>query len=192
MANRVESGQPNSGQPKSAMREMAERVLELAMRLTPESGQDWVAAMRRELDFVEGDWAAFWWAVGGVTVIARQLAGQWVVGRGEQIRKWKDKAMEQMGKKAGWLAAGALGMIALSGVAFGLLYWTAVSFPNLGLDRAEWTHILFIIVIPAMISLGFALWLWRRQRPMAVGILLSLAAISTHLVVHFTHHAGRH
>ena len=100
--------------------------------------------------------------------------------------------MEQMGKKAGWLAAGALGAIALSAVAFGLLYWTAVSFPSLGLDRAEWTHILFIIVIPALISLGFAFRFWRRQRPMAIGILLSLLVMTTHVAIHFAHHGGRH
>ena len=182
----------NFGWPKSALRRAAQSLLGLAMHLVPENGRDWAAAMLHELDFVEGDWAALWWAVGGVTVIARQLAGQWVVGRSEQIRKWKDKAMEQMGKKAGWLIAGALGAIALSAAAFGLLYWTAVSFPNLGLDRAEWTHILFIIVIPALISLGFVLRFWRRQRPMAIGILLSLLVMTTHVAVHFAHHAGRH
>jgi hypothetical protein len=186
------ANQGNFERPKSALRRAAQSLLGLAMRLVPENGREWAAAMLHELDFVEGDWAALWWAVGGLTVIARQVAGQWRVGRNEQIRKWKDKAMEQMGKKAGWLIAGALGAIALSLAAFGLLYWTAVSFPNLGLDRAEWTHILFIIIIPGLISLGFMLRFWRRQRPMAIGILLSLLVTTAHVAIHYAHHAGRH
>lgn len=107
--------------------------------------------------------------------------------------------MESMGRKhgwgrneAGWLMLGVVGTIALSLIAFGLLFAVAVAFPQLGLDHAEWTHVLFIIVLPLAICLSMAVWLWRRRRPAAIGILLSAVALSTHVVLHFAHHFSMH
>ena len=96
--------------------------------------------------------------------------------------------MEQMGKKVGLGVAGALGAVAVMLAAFGLLYLTAVSFPALGLDRAEWAHFLVAIMLPGIALAIVTVLLWRKRRPVAVGIMLSGAVMATHLAVHFAGH----
>jgi hypothetical protein len=170
-------------------RRLARALLRYALRMAPFESREWAEAMLAELDYVEGDWAALWWALGSVTVLARGAGSVWIY---ERFHRWREGVMEQMGKKAGWLLAGAFGTIALSLLALGILFAVAVAFPQLGLDHAEWTHVLFVIVLPLAICLSTALWLWRRRRPAAIGILVAAVALSTHVVLHFTHHFGMH
>jgi len=173
------------------VRSAARRLVAVAARLGPERGREWARAMLAELEFVEGEWEALWWALGSITVIARRSGQEWVRLCGAEMRRWERLAMDQMGKKTGLLVAGALGTAVLVMIAFALLYLTAVTFPQLGIEQAEWTHILVVIVIPAIICLCGAAWLWRRKRPLAVGILLSVVAVGTHVVLHFAHHFAR-
>lgn len=77
--------------------------------------------------------------------------------------------------------------LALALTAFGLVFLTAVLFPSLHIDHAEWTHVLFIIVLPEIIFIAAAIRLWRTRLPVAAGILITAAAIATHVVIHFTH-----
>jgi hypothetical protein len=58
-------------------------LLESAIRIAPPDTRDWGRAMRGELDYVEGQWAAAMWALGGVSVLAKQtLISLIVPGRG--------------------------------------------------------------------------------------------------------------
>ncbi|HLY28937.1 MAG TPA: hypothetical protein VKQ72_21500 [Aggregatilineales bacterium] len=161
-------------------------------RLAPTSTREWAEAMLGELEFVEGDWDASCWALGSAAAIVRSSGREWVALAVTQTIRWEERAMEQMGKKAGLMAAGALGAVALVAVAFGLLFLTAVLFPSLGLDRAEWTHVLFVVVIPMALCLAGVIWLWRTKRPVALGILLSVGGFGTHLAVHFASHFNGH
>jgi len=177
--------------PNSAcgpIRGLARGLLQEVSRWSPAHSREWAEAMLGELEVVEGDWNALRWALGSVTAIVRSSSREWAVLSVRQAIKWEEQAMEQMGKKAGLMAAGALGAVALVAVAFGLLYLTAISFPSLGLDRAEWTHVLFVIVIPMAICIAGVIWLWRTKKPVALGILLSLGVFGTHLAVHFASH----
>jgi hypothetical protein len=176
---------PDPDSAEGPIRSLARGLLRGMSRLAQAHTREWAEAMLRELEFVEGDWDALCWALGGAAAIIRSSGREWVMLVVRQTMRWEELAMEQMGKKAGLMAAGALGAVALVAVAFGLLYLTAISFPSLGLDRAEWTHVLFIIVIPMALCVAGAIWLWRTKRPVALGILLSVGGFGTHLAVHF-------
>ena len=148
----------------------------------------WAEALLRELDFVPGEWAALWWALGGTMAVARH-AGRWmVVERCRRVWEWKERAMEQMGKKAGWLAAGAVGTVALSLIALGVQFGAAELFPNLGLRNSMWIHLVMVLIIPLAICLGFAVKVWRTRRPVALGILLSAVVMSSQVILHFALH----
>ncbi|HTJ31257.1 MAG TPA: hypothetical protein VL346_12190 [Acidobacteriaceae bacterium] len=162
--------------------------MEWAVRISPLASREWARAMLRELDFVEGEWGALRWALGSAAVLARGAGVAWVREQRERRRRLAMRKLES--KDAGWLLVGALSTVALSLAALGLLFAIAVAFPQLGLDHAEWTHVLFVIVLPLAACLGAAVWLWRRRRPAAIGILLSAVAISTHVVMHFAHHVS--
>jgi hypothetical protein len=53
-------------------------------------------------------------------------------------------------------------------------------------------HILMVVVIPGILSVSCAIWLWRRKRPVALGILLSTVIMVTHIVVFFAMHGHHH
>jgi len=44
-------------------RRLAARLLEALVHLAPAECRDWAMAMLRELDFIEGEWASFFWAM---------------------------------------------------------------------------------------------------------------------------------
>jgi hypothetical protein len=145
--------------------------------------------MLRELDFIKSDWEAFLWALGSTTAICKHSGRGW---RTWYRNRSQENSMDNMGKKAFGLVLGALSAAALVVVAFGLLWLAFLLFPSSGIDRAEWTHILTVIVIPEAIFIVAAVALWHKRRPMAVGILLSAALLATHVVVHIASHGLGH
>lgn len=163
-------------------RKWARALLRWALRIAPANSREWAEAMLAELDYVEGDWAALWWALGGVTVLAQRAGSMWM---DERFHRWREGVMEQMGKKAGWLILGAFGTVAFSLIALGVQFGGAQLFPQLGLRSSMWIHLIGVIVIPLTISVGFAIWIWRRKRPVALGILLSATVMSAHVILHF-------
>ena len=93
--------------------------------------------------------------------------------------------MNNIGKRTVGVLYGAGVALALVLIAFGLLVGTHFLFPSLGLDRAEWTHILTIVVIPEIVFVVAAVMLWRTRRPMAAGILLIGLVLAVHVSMHF-------
>jgi len=64
------------------LRQAATVLLESAIRIAPPDTRDWGRAMRGELDYVEGSWAALMWALGGAGVLAKHaLAALFIPGR---------------------------------------------------------------------------------------------------------------
>lgn len=171
----------------SAARKLASRLLCAVARLSSAESQDWANAMLRELDFIENDWAALFWALGSTTAIFGHT------GRG--FRKWLRKSssyeedrMNNIGKNTVGVVAGIVFSGILVVCAFGLLYLTSRLFPGLGLDRIAWTHWLTVIVIPETIFIVAAMKLWRKRAPVAFGVLLFAATLAVHVVVHVTTH----
>ena len=61
----------------SAVRRCAIWLLRTALSYAPEESRDWAEAMLRELDFIESDWAAFFWALGCTGAISREWLRGW-------------------------------------------------------------------------------------------------------------------
>ena len=67
------------------LRQAATLLLESAIRIAPPGTREWGQAMRGELNYVEGSWAATLWALGGASVLAKQaLASLFIPGGGGQ------------------------------------------------------------------------------------------------------------
>jgi hypothetical protein len=57
----------------TAIRKLASQILDVAARHASPEVRDWGTAMRRELDFVESDLAALFWALGSATVLFKHV-----------------------------------------------------------------------------------------------------------------------
>jgi hypothetical protein len=55
------------------MRRLASAILRTALRYASPQAQEWGQAMLREMDFVEGDWAALRWSVGSAASLFRRF-----------------------------------------------------------------------------------------------------------------------
>jgi hypothetical protein len=173
----------------SALGRLASRLLHEVVRHSSSDGQDWANAMLRELDFIESDWAALLWVLGCTSAILKHSGP-----RG--MRAWFGKRSNQeegpMLKHIQRNAAGTLsGVVIAVGVlagAFGLVRLLFVLFPEPDLKRVQWAELLAVIVVPETIFIVSALALWRKRRPMAVGIVMSAVTLVAHMVVHLTTH----
>jgi hypothetical protein len=72
--------------------------------------------------------------------------------------------------------------------AFGLVRLLLVIFPAPTLKGVESVQMLAVIVVPETIFVVAAVALWRKRRPMAVGLVLSAVTLVAHVVVHLTTH----
>jgi hypothetical protein len=164
-------------------RRLAAKLLRAVLRLAPEESREWASAMLRELEFIEGDWAALFWALGSTTAILRHAVSGW---RNWISRKERNKEghMNSTGKKAMGVASGALLALMLALAAFGLMRILTILFPGLGHHEAHWPYFLGAIVIPEIIFVVSAILLWRKRTPIAAGILFTAIAIGIHVTVH--------
>jgi hypothetical protein len=166
-----------------APRRWAAGLLRAAIRLAPEQSRAWALAMLRELDFIEGDWAAFFWALGSFAAVLRHAVTAW---HNWFTQKYKEAAMTESGKKVLGFAMGALCVLGLAGCAFPMMWLLPHLFPMF--RHTWWPHFTIAIVIP-MIFIGLgAGFLWRKRGPVAAGVMLTALAIAFHLAVHLTMH----
>ncbi len=98
--------------------------------------------------------------------------------------------MNDLGRTAVGLVKGIGIAVALVLAGLGLLWAGFLLFPASGIDRAEWTHVLVVIVVPELIFILLAVRQWKKRRPMAVEILLSGLLLATHVIVHFAHQSA--
>jgi len=145
--------------------------------------------MLGELDFIEGDWAALFWALGSARAIFKYSFPR-------QLRAWFGKCSSQkerpMLKHIRSNAAGTLAgiVIAVSVLvaAFGLVRLLLIFFPASDLKGVESAELLAVIVVPETIFVVAAAALWRKRRSMAMGLVLSAVILVAHVVVHLTTH----
>lgn len=165
-----------------AQRRLAAWLLRAVLRLAPPASREWASAMLRELDFIPGEWAALFWALGSAAAIIRHAGRgwrQWFT----QLKSNREERMNSTGKKTIGVISGAVSAIMLVACAFGLLRLTSILFPRLGIVNAGWTHMLTMIVIPEAVFIAAAVALWRKRRPIAAGILLNAVAIGLHVAI---------
>jgi hypothetical protein len=171
-----------------APRRWAASLLRAAVRLVPEQSRAWAQAMLGELDFIEGDWAAFFWAVGSLTAILRHAATAW--------RAWFNRANKKAGKEAGMndnkpkkalvVGMGVLCILALAGCAAPMTHLLPGLFPQF--RHVAWPHFTAAIAVPEAAIIAAAVLLWRKQGPVATGVLLTALAVGLHVAVHIALH----
>lgn len=170
----------------SRIRTLARKLLCFAIRRAPGVSAEWTEAMLRELDYIPGEWESLFWALGSVAAIFRQSACA--------LRAWllklpapQEKHMNSTTRKTLGVLTGMGLALALAFTAFGIIVFLNLLFPALHLDRIEWTHVLFIVILPEIIFVAAAIRLWRTRTPIAAGILITAVALATHVLMHFAH-----
>jgi hypothetical protein len=70
-------------------RQLAVKIMNLSAGYATPGAREWVDAMSRELDFIENDWSALWWALGSTRVLFKRphvpLADMSVVPRAAKL-----------------------------------------------------------------------------------------------------------
>lgn len=125
------------------IRNLALRILNAVARRTRPDLRDWGLAMSREIDFIENDWAALFWAIGSVKALASSRKGSDIM-RVQQINRVTSRALI------------ALSLVALLAVLSG--YFQAPQ-P----DEGAAAHIfqLAIVALVPMVLLFFATVDWK-------------------------------
>jgi hypothetical protein len=168
------------------IRRMATRLLTFVVRHTSSQSQEWANAMLRELDFIESDWAALFWALGSTTAIFRSMGRGLIAMLGGRSAEKEELKMKGIGEKAAGIALGVLIALGVVVCAFGLLWVWFHFFPVPGVGPVPWW--VAVIVIPETIFIVAVVTLWRKRRPTAVGILLLAITLMTHFIFHLANH----
>jgi hypothetical protein len=141
-------------------------------RQVPPDMQAWSQAMVRELDFIEGDGEALSWALGSTTALVVHA------GLLKKIGRSVGAVLSGAGIAGGVFVVSAVGVLRLVLVVFPA--WRAQSAPI-----AEW---LTAIVLPEVVFIAAAVFLWRQRRLVAAGIGLTAILLMIHFVVHVAAH----
>jgi hypothetical protein len=170
----------------SMARRLASKLLGVAVRHSSPDSQQWAVAMLGELDFIQSDWAALFWALGSARAIfkysfPRQLL-TWLGKRGE------GPVVKHIRSNAAGTLSGVGIAVAVLAAAFLLVKLLLVFFPASTLKEVEWAELLAVIVLPETIFVVAAVALWRKRRPIAVGLVFSAVILVAHVVVHVTTH----
>jgi hypothetical protein len=56
----------------TTLRKLASTIANTVTRLASPLAQDWASAMHREMDFIQNDWAALFWAVGSIRILFKR------------------------------------------------------------------------------------------------------------------------
>ena len=168
----------------SRVRGFAAWLLGLVLRFAPRHCEQWASAMLRELDFIEGDWAALFWALGSVAAIFRHCGRELVlIGLGRR----EDAGMKETGKNVGWVFLGVVMAVLLVVCAMGLFSLAAYFYPPMQ-QSVPWPTWLVVFLLPETLFVVGTVRLWRKRKPMAVGILLAAVIFATHFVMHIVSH----
>jgi hypothetical protein len=145
--------------------------------------------MLSELDFIENDWAALFWALGSARAIFKYSVPR-------QLRAWLGKRsspeerpiLKHIRRNAAGMLSGIGIAVGVLIAAFSLVRLLLVIFPASTLKGGESAELLAVIVVPETIFVVAAVALWRKKKPMAVGLVLSAVILVGHVVVHLTTH----
>ena len=168
----------------SILRRAAVSWLRSVVRNAPPTCQEWASAMLRELDFIESDWAALLWALGSTVAVSQhclRVWRTWIKG-GKEEATMKESAIKMAGLLLGVLFA-ALLVVAAFGVFALLLHF----FPAIG-GGVPWPSWLIVFLLPETLFVVGAVRLWRKRRPMAIGVQLAAAIFGTHFAMHIASH----
>jgi hypothetical protein len=169
-----------------ALRRIAVRVLTAMVRRSSSEGRAWAEAMLRELDFVQSDWSALRWAVGGATVLCKHTVSQRMNASFRRV--FNDaRSLKGIAKATPAVLAG----VAVAGVVLSmcvLLLSSLTHAPWFQPTMGKLADRTLFVVVPEAVYVTSAAALWQRRRPVAAGILAAGAILMTHAIVHFATH----
>jgi len=146
------------------LRRIASRLLGLAADCAPTKFAEWARAMLGELDYIEDDWSAFFWALGSISVLLRFSAIQLLL-----IPKWRDKSMI---RHTGQVLLGAVvaGIVCMAGslVRMALLKVAGLQLSEVGMSQ----RLMFVFLLEVTYVL-IATAQWRRRKFVSVGVSLA-------------------
>jgi hypothetical protein len=173
----------------SFLRRIATGLLRAVLRSSPDESREWANAMLQELEFIESDWEVLFWALGGTTAICTHLRGRSWVWLGRQFG-YEEGRMNDFQKRAVGVVSG-IGIAAAVTICF--MVFVHGSAHIFGFTDSPWMMKFAIVMAWVMEALfvGAVIALWRKRRPMAVGILLTAIMLGTHFAMYMSTHLGR-
>jgi hypothetical protein len=140
-----------------------------------------------ELEFIENDWAALFWALGSTTAIFRCSLPHALRAAFKRASQQERPMLRHIRRNAAGTLSGILIAFVILVAGFGAVRLLRALFPAVSVRR-ESAELLAVIVIPETIFVVAAVALWRKRRPMAVGLVLSAVILVAHVVVHISTH----
>jgi hypothetical protein len=170
-------------------RRIAIGLLRAVLRYSSTESREWAAAMLQELEFIEGDWEALFWALGSTTAIFKHFGGRIGIWFGRQFG-YEEGRMNDFQKRAVGVVSG-IGIAA--GVTICFMVLTHGSAHVFGFDESPWMmkFALLMATVMEVLFVATVIALWRKRRPMAVGILLTAIFLGTHFAIYASNHMGR-
>src|SRR5262249_37056234 len=170
----------------SMTRRLASRVLTIVIRRSSGESQLWGSAMLRELDFIEGDWAALFWAFGSTTALCRHSVTS-------RLRTLSDQHFNETFqiKTIAKKTTGILSGVVIAGTVLALCVGILISLIRFALFQQENARLadrLLVVVIPETLYVVGIITLWRRRKSVALGILFAGMILVTHAIIHFATH----
>jgi hypothetical protein len=142
--------------------------------------------MLRELDFIQGDLAALFWAVGSTAALCRHSVTSRLRTLGG--RPFNERfQIKRFAKKTTGIVSG----VVVAGTVLALCVGTLIGlirFASLQQENGRLADRLLIVVIPETLYVVGIITLWRRRRSVALGILLAGMILVTHAIIHFATH----
>jgi hypothetical protein len=146
------------------LRRITSRLLSLAAACAPAKFAEWARAMLGELDYVEDDWSAFFWALGSIAVLLRFSTIQLLL-----IPKWRDKSMI---RHTGQVLLGAVvaGIVCMAG---SLVCIASLKVAGLQLSDVRMSQRLMFIFLLEVTYVVIATAQWHRRKIVSVGVSLA-------------------
>ncbi len=142
-------------------RKLAAWVLRNGLQYLSPASRQWALGMLRELDFIEGDWAALFWALGStIAIFEHSVDRSWLLLRSGGY-PMSDTLKRILGILSGAAIAALLAIVAVAFVTLAFRFFPAFA------EQATWFPWLTLLVIPviAFVCIGAALWrkegLWQ-------------------------------
>jgi hypothetical protein len=170
----------------SITRRLASGVLTIVIRQLSGEGQLWGNAMLRELDFIQKDWAALFWAFGSTAALCRHSVTS-------RLRTLSDRRfnetlqIKRIAKKTTGFVSGVVVAGTVLALCVGILIGL-IRFASLQQENGRLADRLLIVVIPETLYVVGIITLWRRRKSVALGILLAGMILVTHAIIHFATH----
>jgi hypothetical protein len=170
-------------------RKIATGLLRAVLRASSEESREWAAAMLQELEFIEGDWEALFWALGSTTAIFRHSGGRIWVWLGRRF-EYEEGRMNDFQKRAVGVISG-VGIAAAVTICFMVLVHGSAQI--FGFTHSPWMvkFAMLMAIVMEVLFVFTVVALWRKRRPMAVGILLAAILLGTHFAMYMSTHLGR-